>query len=304
VQRRLKDEQLRPSSAYEAERILAKEIVPPWRGRPLKNIERRDVRELLSGVAERGAVISNRVFGTLSKLCNWAIGQDILDKNPTVGVERVAEKSRERWLTDDELRRVWKAASAIDNTYGKIVQFLILSGQRRGEVAGMRWSEVDLDDEKRIWTLPSKRAKNAVLHVVPLTDSMIALIKSMPRIDGNLHVFATSGDSTFQHWDHEKDRLIAAMGNDAFDNWTLHDLRRTLATGLAQHRVDLVVIEKLLNHVSGSLRGVAGIYQRYGFEDEKRKALERWECHVLALIGEGGGTGGNIVNIAETRHAT
>jgi integrase len=157
------------------------------------------------------------------------------------------------------------------------VQLLILTGQRRSEVGGLQWSEIEGDT----WVIPKERAKNARRHEVPLSKQAIAVINELPRV-GDRYAITLNGEKPLNNWKKDKDRLdeLAAPRDD----WTLHDLRRTAASGLAKLGVSLVVIEKVLNHVSGSLAGIVGVYQRHEFADEKRAALQQWANHVEGLV--------------------
>jgi integrase len=180
-------------------------------------------------------------------------------------------------LADSELRRMWLAAEQIGAPYGVIVQVLALTGQRRGEVAGMRWDELDL--EQCLWTLPAERTKNKRRHEVPLPPQAMEIIKGLSRIGD--HVFTYDGDAAVNCWGKIED-LRALVGD--MPQWTLHDLRRTAASGMARLGVNLPVIEKILNHVSGSFAGVVSVYQRHEFAEEKRAALEKWADHVERLV--------------------
>jgi integrase len=296
----------RESSWRETERILGKEIAGPWKGRRLSEITRGDVHELLDGIVDRGSPIAaNRTLAALRRMCSWAVGRDIIPKSPCEGVKApAAERSRDRVLSDDELRAAWKACDMIAWPFGPLFQLLILTGQRRDEVAEMRWSEIDLD--ARTWTLPKERVKNNVEHVVPLSDAAVAILASLPRIKGKSDfVFTTTGDAPVAGFSRAKERVDAyfaeargkaADGRETPARWTLHDLRRTFASGCAKLGIGLAVIEKILNHTSGSFRGVAGVYQRHSFADEKRAALEAWGRFVETTVA-----GKSKVNVVAIR---
>jgi len=203
-----------------------------------------------------------------------------VDGNPCSGVKPPAkEKSRDRVLTDDELKAVWKAADELAWPFGRIVQLLILTGQRREEVAGTTWGEFNL--ETRVWKLPRGRVKNDAGHDVPLSVAAIELIKGLPRLRGCDLVFSTTGESAVSGFSKAKDKLDKKAD---VRNWRIHDLRRTVASGMARLGVNLPVIEKVLNHSSGSFAGIVGVYQRHSFADEKRQALEAWARFVTNLV--------------------
>ena len=182
-------------------------------------------------------------------------------------------------LTDDELGAVWCAAERLDGAFSGIVRLLILTAQRRGEVAGMRWSELDLTAQT--WTIPGSRTKNHDAHVLPLSACVAGLIRLQPRTHDEL-VFPARGNeqSTFSGFSKLKRRLEQLSRVQEF---TLHDLRRTAATGMARLGVAPHVVERVLNHSTGTFGGVAGIYNRFAYLPEMRQALELWSAHVAGL---------------------
>jgi integrase len=185
-------------------------------------------------------------------------------------------------LSDHELRLVWRATEAIGWPFGSMVRLLLLTGQRRNEVARMQWIELDL--ERGLWTLPRERVKNDRPHTVPLSPLVVSIIKSLPRIAGQ-YVFTTNGETASSGYSVAKRRLDAQLPAD-MPAWRWHDLRRTLASGLARLGVNLPVIEKILNHISGSFGGIVSVYQHHDFADEKRQALEAWSDHVAAIVAD------------------
>jgi integrase len=217
----------------------------------------------------------------------WAIGEGLALTNPVTGTNRSPSRSRDRVLTEAELAAIFSACSADD--YGRIVGLLVLTGQRRDEVGGMRWSEVDLD--RRLWTIPAARTKNGREHIVPLTASAQALLPD--RREGRDFIFgsgprtAGSPHQGFSGWSKAKAQLntrVEASGS-AVAPWTLHDLRRTVATLMADRLGVLPhIIEAVLNHVSGHRAGVAGIYNRASYSAEMSRALALWAAHILSLI--------------------
>lgn len=232
--------------------------------------------------------MANRTLAALRRMCTWAVERDLIPVSPCEKVKApAAETSRDRVLSDDELRLVWGGAEAIGWPFGPIVRMLILTGQRRSEAAGMRWQEIDL--AAKTWTLAKERVKNNIQHVVPLSSTAIAILKSVPRIGDEL-VFTFNGHTVPDGFDPAKKRLdtwISGRAGNAIPAWRLHDLRRTFASGCARLGVQLPVVEKLLNHTGGSFRGVAGVYQRHDFANEQRAAVETWARHVEALASDG-----------------
>ena len=170
--------------------------------------------------------------------------------------------------------------------FGSLFKLLTLTGQRRDEIAEMRWSEIDFD--ARLWTIPRERVKNGVSHIVPLSDAALVVLAFLPRIgDATADlVFTTNGRTPVQGFGKAKDRLDAAVAADGgpLAPWRLHDLHRTAATGMARLGVALPVVERILNHTSGTFGGVAGIYQRHDFAAEKRDGLDLWGQHIKRLI--------------------
>jgi integrase len=254
--------------------------VKKWGHRKISEITRADVNRLLDDIVDRGAPIgANRVFSALRKLFNWAEGRYGLEVNPCSRVQRPsAENSRDRVLTDDEIKAVWRAAAELGGAFGPFVRLLILTGQRRNEVAGMEWRELD----GHLWKLPRGRVKNDNGHEVPLSAEALAVIAGVPRIHGRELLFSTTGETAISGFSKAKIEIDEIAG---VEDWTLHDLRRTMASGMARLGVSLPVIEKILNHSSGSFRGVVGVYQRHSFADEKRAALDLWGAHVARLVG-------------------
>jgi integrase len=264
----------RPRSFKQAERLL-KRAADRWRGRRIEEITRADVRSLLSHI--EAPIVANRLHSALGTLFRWAVEQDLISHSPLTGVRAPnKETARDRVLEDAELRAVWQAADRAGYPYGSIVQLLILTGQRRSEVGEMERSELDLG--AGIWTLPRERVKNDRRHEVPLSRQAGALIAGLPHISDR-YVFSLNATTPFAGLSKAKGRLNAGI-----PPWTLHDLRRTTASGMAKLGVSLVVIEKVLNHVSGSLAGIVGVYQRHEFAEEKRAALQLWADHVERLV--------------------
>lgn len=235
----------RPRTAQETERLLRQHVLPRWRGRRLHDITRRDVLDVLDRVVDGGAPIAaNRVFSATRKLFNWAVARDIIPSSPCAGVKPPsAERSRDRVLSDEELRSVWRAAEQVGGPFGNMVKLLMLTGQRRDEVAQMQWSEIDLS--ARLWTLPRERVKSDQAHEVPLSEAAVAILAAVPQVDQSPYVLTTNGRAPSSGYSKGKRRLDALLPPEMPD-WRLHDLRRTAATGMARLGVALPVIEKCL----------------------------------------------------------
>jgi integrase len=262
--------------------LTGKGAIKKWGDRKIGTIRQADVVHLLDGLVDQGSPISaNRTLTAIRKLFNWAEGRYGLSGNPCNKVEMPGtETARDRVLIDDELVAVWQAAAEQGGHFASVVKLLILTGQRRGEVAGMEWRELDLPT--RLWKLPRGRVKNDNGHEVPLSSPALAIIESVPRLSGRQLLFTTTGSTPVSGFSKAKVEIDEASG---VEEWTIHDLRRTVASGMARLGVSLPIIEKILNHSSGSFRGVVGVYQRHSFADEKRAALDLWGAHVARLVG-------------------
>jgi integrase len=266
----------RPNSWRQAEHVFNNVVLSEWSGRVVHDIKRRDIIDLLEGVAEDRPIMANRAHAHVRRFFGWLCERDIIAASPCVGVKPPAkEHARDRILGDDEIKRLWFACDAVGGRVGPAVKLLLLTGQRLGEVVGMRRSEITGD----LWSLGSNRTKNKRPHDVPLSRQALAIIEDMPAIAGEEDfVFTSSRTGRLGSFGHLKASIDAHMKPE--QPWVLHDLRRTCASGMARLGVRLPVIEKCLNHVSGSFRGIVGVYQRHDFAAEKRDALQRWADHV------------------------
>jgi integrase len=271
---------LRPNTYRHLERHLLVNF-KPLHSRQLTAITRRDVAARLSEIeAGHGAVTRDRARASLSALFAWCIREGLVDANPVVGTAQAGVNvRRDRVLSDDELRGIWNAAG--DGHFGAIVRLLMLTGQRREEIGGLRWSEVDLGEG--VVTLSAERTKNRRAHTIPLTAAARAIIEAQPRRFGRDMIFGL-GQGSFSGWGFAKLNLEARI-EPPLAPWRLHDLRRTVATRMADLGVQPHVIEVVLNHVSGHKAGVAGVYNRSSYDREVLAALTLWGHHVSAIIG-------------------
>jgi integrase len=225
---------------------------------------------------ESGPVAANRTRSSISAMLNWAMKAGRADTNPAAFTNKETEKPRDRVLTSGELAKVWTALP--DGDFGTIVKLLMLLGLRREEIGGLRWSEIDM--KRGTITLPPSRVKNNRQHIVPMSEPVRSLIKSIRKRPGRDFVFG-QGNGGFSGWSRCKGRLDADVTLPA---WTLHDVRRSVATRMGDLGVKPHVIEAALNHVTGHKAGVAGIYNRSPYEKEVRKALTLWANHVAKLV--------------------
>jgi integrase len=280
-----------PGTFKETKRVLESRDLAAWHNRPISDISRRDVIDVIDRIAKRAEVQANRTLARLRALLNWAVEKDRLSSTPIMGMKPpTKERARDRALTDDELRWFWTACETIDWPFGPLAKLLLLTAQRRDEVGGMEGSELDFD--QKTWTLPRNKVKNNRAHEVHLSDAAVQVLRSVPRV-GNGPVFSTNGRPV-SGFSQGKKRLDAAMFKAKRDelgykaapipHWILHDLRRTAATGMARLNIPPHVVDKVLNHVSGTIRGVAAVYNRFEYLGERRAALEAWGTYVGDLV--------------------
>jgi integrase len=288
----------------EVERMFTHDVLPVWSERQIQTITRRDVRDLMDALVDRGVgPMTNRVFSVVRKFFNWARERDIVDANPCDGLRPpVLETSRDRVLSDSEIRLFWKSTDTLAYPFGSLFQLLLLTGARLSEVGEMTFPEIDF--ERRMWTIPKERTKNGVAHEIPLSNKAVEVIESLPRIQSKAgYLFTTTGETSVSGWSRAKrnlDKMMAAAGEDVtIPPWRLHDARRTAASGMARLGIALPIIEKILNHTSGSFSGIVGVYQRHDYRDEKRRALEAWASFVEQLVADKPLS--NIVQLAEAR---
>jgi integrase len=258
---------LKSRSFSETERYLRNHAAALHKLR-LDQIDRRKVAALLGDIeTSSGPASRNRVRSVLLGFFSWCVSEGLLDNNPVQGTAKAEENgSRERVLTREELRQLWRGLG--DDRFSDVVRLLLLTGQRRNEVGLLQWSEIDLAN-KQI-ELPASRCKNGREHTIPLSSQALAIIERQPRRNSSDFLFGKKG---FQHWDWAKRLLDQRIG---IAEWHLHDLRRTCATQMAELGVLPHVIETTLNHVSGHKAGVAGVYNRSKMSDAVREGLQKW----------------------------
>jgi integrase len=256
----------------------------------LTNISRAHVAAELSAIAKNnGPVTANRARASLSTLFRWAIGEGLCEVNPVAGTNQQKEKGpRERSLADAEVAAVWLATP--ENDYGRIVRLILLTGCRREEIGGLKWSEVDLN--ARTINLPPERTKNGRAHSVPLTDAALAIVNDVRRRDRDC-VFGL-GQGGFSGWSRSKSDL--AKNANLKEPWTLHDLRRTVRTGLGKLGVQPHIAEAVINHLPPIL---VRTYDRNTYAAEKRDALDKWATHLKTVVAQA--TGANVAALRKPR---
>lgn len=311
---------LKPRSQLEARRPLKKILLTKWPDRALADVSKADLREVLSGMAESGnPVAANRALANLKAFFNWCLTEDRLTVNPCVGIRDPGgnETSRDRVLSDEEIRTLWPILEETSYPFGSLAQFLLVTAQRRDEGANLRWSEIaDLEGENPVWTIPAAKNKGGRLHEVPLSPLAVRLLRSLPRIAVETEagkpvlsdfVFTTIGKAPVSGFSDGKERMDkltvrefqriereAGKAPDPLARWTLHDLRRTAASGMARDDIPPHVVSRVLNHSPGKAEGITAVYNRHGYLREKRHALETWAGKVESLIQR---AGANVVRL-------
>jgi integrase len=294
--------------------------------RALDGLTRRGRRKDGDGAEKpRGAAMTGRTATYGRAAYTWAVKRGAVHANPFADLP-IAKgiAKRERVLSDDEIAEIWRAAGTVAAPYGAIIRFLILTGQRRGEVAGMSWREIAGD--LATWAMPGERTKNGAPHMVPLSDSARDILRALlPEHEGDgrraieerraqgILVFPGVLGTPFAGWSKAKaalDKAVvdarAAAAAKAGTSpaplvpWSVHDLRRTVATGLQRLGVRLEVTEAVLNHISGSRGGIAGVYQRHDWASEKKAAIDAWATHVISVV-ESRISASNLLKMARAR---
>ena len=262
-----------------------------WKDKPAGSITKAEAIAVLDRVEkDRGTTSSRRALAYGRAAYGWAEKRDLVEGNPFRGVAALGqENTRERVLTAEELRGIWAALVTMDSPAGAYMRVLLLTLQRREEVAGMRWDELAAD--RSTWTVPAARAKNGRAHLVHLTEPVRASLAKLPRMAGNPHVFAGRGNGHIGGFSRMKEELLQVMAGEAPVtpgkrrakakaaipvDWRFHDFRRSGVTALAGLGFAPHVCDRLLNHVTGAIQGVAAVYQRAEFLAERKAALETW----------------------------
>ncbi len=288
----LENHAAKKKSGHADKLYLDRDVLPSWGHLKAGDIRRRDVIRLVEAKAKATPIAGNRLLGIIRKLFGWAVERDLLATNPCLGVRAPARENRgDRVLSEDEIYRVWHAldTAAMAAECRLAVRLMLALGQRSGEVCGMLWGEVDI--EGRMWSIPAERSKNGLAHRVPLTDTALELLRQAPRW-GRFVCPSSRGPGAV---------TVAGVSNAVKANlshfgvakFRPHDVRRTVASQIAALGFGRVVVGKILNHVD---RGVIAIYDRHGYDSEKRKALDGWDHRLQQII-----TGEAPVKVVEIR---
>jgi integrase len=305
------DRNLRPKTAREWRRIFEHDVLPRWGERPLAEITKGDVLELVNDKAARrerkrkdltegAGVQANRTLTRLRTFYGWAVANDLMGADPTIGVRKpVRETTRDRVLSDDELRAFWEATGTMGMPFGPLFRLVLLTAQRESETAGMRWSELDFDE--RQWEIPGARTKNGKPHTVHLSDLTIEVLDAISRIVDQDLLFSGRADSVVSGFSKAKLRLDARMRDAAgaeIPPWTLHDLRRTATSGMARLAIPPHICDLVLNHQPSAIRGTAAIYNRHQYLPERQAAVDTWGRFIESLTRP---SPPNVVPIAAAR---
>ena len=283
------------------EAILKRETADRWAGKLIGDISKRDVIALVDSIVDRGSpVAANRALAWVKRVFGWAVSRDLVASNPCIGIRPQPEKSRDRVLSRSELSDIWAVANDMGYPFGQMLRLLIVSGQRLREVAEAEWREFDIDGGS--WEIPAARAKNDERHLCPLSPAALALLKELPRLGKPAtFVFTTtttspvsgfarakqSIDKKLRELDLQRAKEVGQSADSvpAREPWVLHDIRRTVATGMAELGILADIVERVLNHKGQSRTGIRAVYQKFEHLPERRDAMLRWGAEVERIVG-------------------
>lgn len=300
---------LRERTADTWRRVYRNVLRPRWAKRPLNEIAPTDVYGMRNALRDTPDA-SDTALAVARAFFNWTMAapRHLLPASPCNGIKKLdrEKEADDRTLTDDEIRWLWKATDKVGYPFGGLVKLLLLTGTRRNEAANL--VQPELDAKAHVWRLPAARSKNGRAHTIHLSAATLALLKSLPKIESDSgFLFTTNGKAPISGFSKMKRALDKAMADVAAEErgekvkippWHLHSLRKTFATGLARLGIALQVAERCINHVSGTLGGLAGIYNKHEYQAEQVVAFDAWARHVEAVIN---GEHGNVVPMI--RHA-
>lgn len=277
-------------SHREIKRVLEFYVLPKLGDRLAETVTRGEITELVDEIAATAPTMARAVHAQLSAFYTWAMPRlDRLQANPCRDAGRPAKsKARDRVLNNEELAALWGVAEGEGGPWGPALKLLMLTGARRDEVFSADRVEFDLKAGE--WTIPPERAKNGSAHIIPLPKSAVSVLKGIPEVEGSKKLFpaqgnAENGPSGFSKAQGRfRTSLDKILERQAGEHWTLHDIRRTVATGLQRLGIRFEVTEAVLNHVSGARGGIAGVYQRHDWKAEKRAALDAWAGELDRIV--------------------
>ena len=267
---------------------MRRDLLPFWGNKPIATITKRDIIERIEAIVDRGAPSqAHMALSNARRIFNWAIERDIVSINPIAGLRPknlIGEKTvRQRVLTDAEIAAFWHGCEKLPYPHRQMFRMLLLTGQRRTEVASASWREFDF--EARLWTIPEERFKSGSVHQVPLSDMALEVLATCPRFAGGDFVFtAKNGRTPAAQIDHMKYHLDAIMKSELSEpppRWTLHDLRRTVRTRLSGLRVPEPVAEMVIGH---GKKGLGPDLRSTRICDEMREAMDAWAFALRAIV--------------------
>jgi integrase len=266
-------------SGDEVWRAIERELIPEWGNRALREITRQDVFQAINRLEDAGTPYArNRRLAAIRKLFNWCVDhRGLLDANPAARIKALPETKRQRVLSDDEIRSFWQATHTLPYPAGPFLRLLLILGQRREQVSGIRKSEIDKD--AKVWLIPPERTKNKLPHAVPLPDIALAEIEAMPKFKGDCLLTTRGGKVSIGNFSDIKATLDVKFETEA--PYVLHDLRRTFRTRLSKIGVDGEIAERLIGHLPV---GVRMVYDVHTFADEKVAAMNKWALHLQEII--------------------
>jgi integrase len=266
--------------ARHRERIFERHFLPKLGDKVLSKISRAEIKEIIDRIAKKHKIAACNAHRGFSAFLSWCVEHGLIEHHVLRGSKLPAQyRPRERVLTDNELIKVWNACDRLPKIWKAYFRMLIVTGQRRSEVAWMHWGEINLD--QGTWTLPAERTKNRYQHVVPISPLMKKVLDSAPGKSGFVFPSPIARTQPIHSFGRATDALRKCAQVSPF---RLHDLRRTAASIMGQIKIAPHVIEAILNHRSGIISGIAAIYNRYGYESEKLDGLCRYGEYLRALI--------------------
>jgi integrase len=284
----------------EVKRAIGNHVLGSWGARPITEIRRADIADLVRGLRKTAPIAANRLLAYLKTFFSWCVDQELIEASPAAAIKRPSkEVKRDRVLTDLEIRAIWVACGEL-GLFGGAFKMMLATAQRRTEVGEMTWREIDRDE--KVWRLGRERTKANRAHEIPLSDLALAILHDAPRIGEFVFSSGRRGSGAINGWSKAKRRLdalaakklreLAPETEGELPEWRLHDLRRSAATHMAKLGVDRVVIGKILNHAEAE---VTAIYDRHKYGGEKRRALELWAARLASIVEPG--TDDNVVRL-------
>ena len=277
----IKRDQSKNKSVEQVKTAIKRHVSPVFSGRKLDEIKKQDIIKLIDQITDGGSpVAANRILAFLKRFFNWCVERDILEVSPALSIKaNTGEISRDRVLDVGELLSLWTVEDKLNYPWGAILKLLMLTGARLKEVSEVTWDEISL--EEQIWSIPSSRTKNSRPHQIHLSTQAKQILTSLPSVKDQSFLFSTNGVRPVSGFSKAKKRIDQLSG---VDNWRFHDLRRSFATYTTEKlEIPPVVIDKVLNHVSGAVKGVAAIYQRGEYLEQRREALQAWGDYLEDL---------------------